>query len=676
MCGRVVFFPIRHFKLGDVLCLSCYDTIHAPPPLFPPLKPSIEFASTCPSQPSKMDNVPHNPAGEESNSVVECAFSNAPMVLKESAVILGGLASNGLVACGENMSHDCVLEHPADESATATIVSPRKRSKWDKVSRKPIAEMFSSAINIIAEHPAPSTVVLGDSSVASLSTIATNAESDSAPNEVTVAQEVLVEASGDGLVISGSLPPTELPPVNETALVEVSDFHDIGVNSIPYHAKSAPADNEDHLAISSATEPLDSANDAVDSSLPDFTIIGSLQELWPVVGVAKLKLLYCPKCNNSLAGGWKPSSYAWAVVLHCGQCCTHWIVCKSCPRINVHFVDVEDIKKHDKSKHSSGKMKASPAVRDSKKSITSPSMVASPMASNTIMTGAPDADSTANATISELFSSIIEGDSDKPPDMTFAPNAVSSANVTILPFSSAFVEDRSNGHRVKLVSVTNLDMLQKMFNAISAVPTASYQVIDRSLKQYRFYQDYARLFPDDEFCWNDLLTYFKNKALKEHRGHLDFDSIHATALITEGFMTTPQIPHIDYSWESCLLKDIRKNRSAGVSLRREFDGFHGTGNMPYTGHLPITPDGSFIYLWSGPGRASPYHIKFGTMLFIRGDVVHSGGCPTSPSQPYDATRLYNRLHFYIPNVPEDIPPNGIFCHNVDGSLFSKDYHYE
>ncbi len=70
------------------------------------------------------------------------------------------------------------------------------------------------------------------------------------------------------------------------------------------------------------------------------------------------------------------------------------------------------------------------------------------------------------------------------------------------------------------------------------------------------------------------------------------------------------------------------------------------------------------------------HIKFGTMLFIRGDVVHSGGCPTSPSQSYDATLLYNCLHFYIPNVPEDIPPNGIFCHNVDGPLFSKDYHYE
>ncbi len=96
----------------------------------------------------------------------------------------------------------------------------------------------------------------------------------------------------------------------------------------------------------------------------------------------------------------------------------------------MHSVDVEDIKKLDKSKHSSGKMKASPAVRDSKKSIASPSMVASPMASNyTIMTGAPDADSTVNATISEFSSSVIEGDSDKPPDMMFAPNAVSSANV-------------------------------------------------------------------------------------------------------------------------------------------------------------------------------------------------------------------------------------------------------
>jgi hypothetical protein len=202
-----------------------------------------------------------------------------------------------------------------------------------------------------------------------------------------------------------------------------------------------------------------------------------------------------------------------------------------------------------------------------------------------------------------------------------------------------------------------------------------YHLIDRALKQYRFYQSYDDLFPDDEYCWaDDLLSFFKKKALKEHIGHIDFHSIHATARITWGHMEKPQVPHIDYSWESCLLKDVHANRT-GRSLRREFDGFHGTGHMPYTGHLPKTPDGAFIYMWSGPGHGTSCHIKYGQMLLVRGDVVHCGGCPGTISNPYDATKLYNRLHFCFPLVPEDIPPNGIFCKNVDGSLFARDYKY-
>jgi hypothetical protein len=64
----------------------------------------------------------------------------------------------------------------------------------------------------------------------------------------------------------------------------------------------------------------------------------------------------------------------------------------------------------------------------------------------------------------------------------------------------------------------------------------------------------------------------------------------------------------------------------------------------------IAPDVAFIYLWSGPGHASPCNIKYGQMLLVR-----------------------DFLHFYFPIVPEYIPPNGIFCRNFGGLLFTKDY---
>jgi hypothetical protein len=85
--------------------------------------------------------------------------------------------------------------------------------------------------------------------------------------------------------------------------------------------------------------------------------------------------------------------------------------------------------------------------------------------------------------------------------------------------------------------------------------------------------------------------------------------------------------------------------------------------------MSVTKDGAFIYLWTGPGAAVPYHIEYGEMLIVHGDVVHCGGLPSSA----DPSKLYHRVHFYFPVVDADIPPNGVILNNYDGQSFSRDY---
>jgi hypothetical protein len=46
--------------------------------------------------------------------------------------------------------------------------------------------------------------------------------------------------------------------------------------------------------------------------------------------------------------------------------------------------------------------------------------------------------------------------------------------------------------------------------------------------------------------------------------------------------------------------------------------------MPFMIHLPLTAEGSWLYLWIGPGRAIHFHINYGYILLLHGDVVHSG----------------------------------------------------
>jgi hypothetical protein len=46
------------------------------------------------------------------------------------------------------------------------------------------------------------------------------------------------------------------------------------------------------------------------------------------------------------------------------------------------------------------------------------------------------------------------------------------------------------------------------------------------------------------------------------------------------------------------------------------------GNMPYIAHLPLSLEGSWIFLQNSPGPSVPFHIKYECMLVLWGDVVH------------------------------------------------------
>jgi len=153
------------------------------------------------------------------------------------------------------------------------------------------------------------------------------------------------------------------------------------------------------------------------------------------------------------------------------------------------------------------------------------------------------------------------------------------------------------------------------------------------------------------------------KSFFKYHPYQDKGEINVTVLVTDGPMLKPQQPHMAYCWETILLTSRKESKETCAKYLR------GNCHIPFTGHLPLSIDGSFVYLWTGPGVRVPYHIKYGKTLIIRGDVVHCGGTPSFAS----TEKSYHRVHFYFPVLAADIPPDAIFLNNFDGKSFSRDY---
>jgi hypothetical protein len=99
-------------------------------------------------------------------------------------------------------------------------------------------------------------------------------------------------------------------------------------------------------------------------------------------------------------------------------------------------------------------------------------------------------------------------------------------------------------------------------------------------------------------------------------------------MFTYGDLKIPQRPHIDYSWDVLLLNNRRRR---GILIDKGSKGGIKQGFMPYTLHMPLTPEGSYVYIWFRRGLSCPIHIRYGHILCLSGDVVHCGGLPTLPN---------------------------------------------
>lgn len=418
-------------------------------------------------------------------------------------------------------------------------------------------------------------------------------------------------------------------------------------------------------------------------------------DLRPFLGLSRINLWSCPDCvPDILASAIAPSPhYPWGVVLLCGVCGCCWVVCKECPNVKRCFRTPADMLSHHRLKHRIIPSVPSPTRYDAVShhhsyelpSITSGVVAA---ADENAITALNHQDSAACSNLdlcNEQHSALFTVPSTEDIVTHGRISAVSSADLRAATTSTVQAEsmvhvgttpssptlsmsalnvpffDERNSHKFLLIDIPKY-ILESINEALLLYPITQYEVICSALKQVRLFKAFHLLFPPGKDYWKELVSVLKLSFLN-FQPHLDPEEINVTALVTDGPMTKDQQPHMDYSWETILLpsrRDFRQNPSK--SLR-------ASAQIPFTGHMPVSPDGAYIYLWSGPGVAVPYHIEYGKMLIIRGDVVHSGGLPSFAS----SDKLYRRVHFYFPLVPLDIPPNGIYLNNFDGQSFSRDY---
>ncbi len=228
-------------------------------------------------------------------------------------------------------------------------------------------------------------------------------------------------------------------------------------------------------------------------------------------------------------------------------------------------------------------------------------------------------------------------------------------------------------HRLFVLEFERLDIIDMVYSKFSHLPGSRFETIaGTKISQFSLGRQYSLLFENAQ--WNTFLDTFKVKgksnSLLHQLDHLDFNEVYVTALCNHGTMAKPQRPHVDYSWEVLLLGSRRRRTTA---IGRDTNVGLKFGCMPFTMHMPLTPAGSYLYIWFGPGLSCPIYIRYGHVLCLRGDVVHCGGLPPVEDGITHDGMKYERLHFYFLTNAADLPDNSIFCDNYDGVSFVKDH---
>jgi len=147
-----------------------------------------------------------------------------------------------------------------------------------------------------------------------------------------------------------------------------------------------------------------------------------------------------------------------------------------------------------------------------------------------------------------------------------------------------------------LISIPNKAIIDEFYSNFKRIPDGKFQFIsDTQLKQYTFEHDYCSICGSNKLLWNQFLKLFQphSKDCKlNYLQHIDFEQIYVTAIYTNAAIEEPQHAHIDFTWEVLLL--CSRRRHGHVSSNKP--GLKH-GNMLYTAHMPLSSDGSYIYIY-------------------------------------------------------------------------------
>jgi len=193
-----------------------------------------------------------------------------------------------------------------------------------------------------------------------------------------------------------------------------------------------------------------------------------------------------------------------------------------------------------------------------------------------------------------------------------------------------------------------------------------------SLMQLKFEMNFFSLFgaTNNNNQRNLLNDRFREEVLSHVKINLgdvkiNYDLVMATAIYTKnGVMKQQQPPHMDYSNERIFFS-LETTRTGNNRKFREHNA------IPWTGHMPITENGRYLFLWNGPGKVISFLIPYGKMLLIRGDVVHAGGLPEGEHKGKE----YDGLHLYLPNNSLDINQEFVSTKDHSGMPLKNNYKF-